>query len=73
MNTNAHIEDSSMYLVAGAEAYEGEYVTTCDFDSNKVVTHSQSPSDAYAQAVALGYESPVLIYVPSKDETHFAY
>jgi len=73
MSTNAHIEDNSVYLVADAEAYEGEYITTRDFDSNEVVTHSPSPSDAYAQAVALGYESPVLIYVPSKDEIHFAY
>ncbi|MBN4073572.1 hypothetical protein JYT23_01915 [Mariprofundus ferrooxydans] len=70
---NAQTEDNSPYLVANAAAYEGQYVTTEDFCSNKVVTHSASPSEAYNQAIELGYESPVIIYVPSKNEIHFAY
>jgi len=70
---NAQTENNSPYLVANAEVYEGQYVTTEGFNSNTVVTHSTSPSEAYNQAVELGYESPVIIYVPSKNETHFAY
>jgi len=70
---NAQIKDNSPCLVANAEAYEGQYVTTEDFDSNEVVTYSASPAEAYNQAIELGYESPVIIYVPSKNEIHFAY
>jgi len=70
---NTQTENNSPCLVANAEVYEGQYVTTEDFNSNTVVTHSRSPSEAYNQAVELGYKSPVIIYVPSKNETHFAY
>ncbi len=70
---NAQAKDNSPCMVADAEAYEGQYVTTENFGSNKVVTHAVSPSEAYNQAVELGYESPVIIYVPSKNEIHFAY
>jgi hypothetical protein len=55
-------------LIANSEAYEGKYVTTCDDDSIKVVSSSDSPAEAYKEAKEKGCDDPVLIYVPIKKE-----
>ena len=56
-------------LVANGETYEGKYVTTCDEDSTKVVSASESPVAAYNAAKEQGCDDPILIYVPAKKES----
>ena len=55
-------------LIKNSEAYRGLYVTTRSFDSQIVVSSSASASEAYDEAKEKGYVTPVLIYVPTKEE-----
>ncbi len=55
-------------LIANSEAYEGQYVTTCNDDSTKVVSAAESPVDAYNEAKEKGCNDPVLLYVPHRKE-----
>ena len=51
-------------LVENAEKYRGRYVILKSFWDNKVILDNENPSEILKQAVELGYDDPVIIYVP---------
>ena len=55
-------------LIADATKYVGQYVTTARFGETNVITASENAVDAYNQAINLGFNDPVLIYVPIEME-----
>ncbi len=57
-------------LVRNARKYEGEYVTTCSFNDNKVISHGIDPVKVVEEAKRKGIENPVIIFVPEKNMAH---
>ncbi len=55
-------------LIANADQYIGQYVTTSDFGETEVITSSESAVEAYDSAVNKGITDPVLIYIPKEGE-----
>lgn len=55
-------------IVNNADNYQGEYVTTKDWDNANIISHAVDPILAYQEAQKLGYESPVLIYIRSDND-----
>jgi uncharacterized protein (DUF39 family) len=55
-------------MVKDSEKYIGMYVTVEDFNSEIVLTSSKNAYDAYHAAINLGYNDPVLIYIPKEFE-----
>jgi len=47
--------------------YNGRYVALRDFDDSTVVSDSDSPEEAYAEALKKGYSNPVIVFIPTKD------
>ena len=54
-------------LIISDKDYSGLYVTAAH-DSQKVISSSDSPAEAYNEAKDKGCDDPVLIYVPGEDE-----
>jgi hypothetical protein len=55
-------------MVKDSDKYVGMYVTIEDFDSEIVLTSSHNAIDAYDAAINLGYNDPVVIYIPKEFE-----
>ena len=55
-------------LIANAEQYLGQYVTTADFGETEVITSSENAIEAYDSAISQGFSDPVLIYIPKEGE-----
>ena len=61
------------FIIANGEDFQGMYVTTCSPDSQTVISASESPVEAVAQAKETGCEAPVLAYIPTEKESKFIY
>ncbi|HNZ27411.1 MAG TPA: hypothetical protein PLG34_08165 [Spirochaetota bacterium] len=46
------------------DKYIGKYVTLKNEESDKVITFDESAIKAYDDAINMGIESPILMYVP---------
>lgn len=46
------------------DKYIGKYVTFKNEESDKVITFDESAIKAYDDAINMGIESPILMYVP---------
>jgi len=55
--------------VKNGEKYAGEYVTTADPSSKKVICHGKDIVKIYEETQRMGYENPVIIYVPEPGVT----
>ncbi len=53
-------------LIISDKDYSGMYVTTAH-GSQKVISSSESPAEAYTEARDKGCEDPILIYVPDEE------
>lgn len=47
--------------------YSGEYVTVPNKDSKEVISHGKNVVKVIKETKTLGYNNPVIIYVPEKD------
>lgn len=61
------------FIIANNKDYQGKYVATCSTDLQTVVSASESPVDAVAQAKESGCEEPVLAYIPTEKESTLIY
>jgi len=50
--------------------YNGRYVALSDFEGTKVISSSKSVEKAYANAQKKGYDDPVVVYIPKKNEVN---
>lgn len=49
-------------MVKNADKYQGQYVCLETWDSDDVISHSESAAEAYREAVSLGCDDPVIVY-----------
>ena len=57
-------------LLIKEDKYAGKYVALKDFDDQTVIADGDIPQIVYDQAVAKGYDCPVVMFVPVKDMVH---
>ena len=67
MNTK---EELALLIEEDGEDYAGEYVTVADGNSKKVLCHGKNAVKVYRETQEMGYEDPVIIYVPEPGITY---
>jgi hypothetical protein len=60
----------SVQVLAKQKKYIDNYVALESFDANRVVAFGKDPAEVLATAEGKGFQSPVLVYVPSTTMTH---